>query len=76
MGSPVLAEFDRQRIYREAFRAYLRAHAPRTLNGLPIINRELLDAATVAGREAVAATSAAASTPPTAGTADHGLVRG
>ena len=61
--------------YRQAFRAYLHAHAPRTLNGLPIINRDLLDAATVAGREAVAAAEAGPA-PSTTGTADHGLVRG
>ena len=63
-------------IYRQAFRAYLHAHAPRTLNGLPIINRDLLDAATVAGREAVAAAEAGQSDLSTAGTADDGLVRG
>ena len=62
--------------YRQAFRAYLHAHAPRTLNGLPIINLDLLDAATVAGREAVASAEAGQAAPSTAGTADDGLVRG
>jgi hypothetical protein len=72
----MLPDDQRLSTYRQAFRAYLHAHAPRTLNGLPIINRDLLDAATVAGRKAVAAAEAGQPAPSTAGTAADGLVRG
>ena len=42
----------RRRVFRHAFCAYLQTYAPRALNGLPIINRELLDAAAQAGQRA------------------------
>ena len=67
---------QRSATHRQAFCAYLHAHAPRALNGPRIIDRDLLDAALAAGDAAVAAVEPVTARTSSSGNAVHGLVRG